>query len=149
LLNGLLVILDERLVEQLTSLRYFCTPPSMRLATISSDWTRFASGNRFGSCLGCFGSSHRALALDQIGRHVGTGQGDGLHRGDMHRHILGRRVVAFELDHDTDTRAMQVARELWRPEAKRLKRRKDMFSPILPIRPLRTSSSVGPKPSWL
>ena len=24
-----------------------------------------------------------------------------------------------------------------------------MFSPILPIRPLRTSSSVGPKPSWL
>ena len=23
-----------------------------------------------------------------------------------------------------------------------------MFSPILPIRPLRTSSSVGPKPSW-
>ncbi|CKS63510.1 Uncharacterised protein [Mycobacterium tuberculosis] len=28
-----------------------------------------------------------------------------------------------------------------------LKRRKLMFSPILPIRPLRTSSSVGPKPS--
>ncbi|MDT4878951.1 hypothetical protein FQZ97_1145890 [compost metagenome] len=31
--------------------------------------------------------------------------------------------------------------------AKCLKRRKLMFSPILPIRPLRTSSSVGPKPS--
>ena len=66
-------------------------------------------------------------------------------RGDVHARRPCRAVRRRPRSRPARrSRAVQVRARACPSPAKRLKRRIDMFSPILPIRPLRTSSTVSP-----
>ena len=104
LLDGLLVVLHEGLVEQRDLLQVLLHRALDHLGDdrrpacpTSAAFVRRRS--RAPSSISSAGTS----ALRQ--RHR-------LHRRDVHRHVLGGDVVAFELDHHADARAVQVAGQL-------------------------------------
>jgi hypothetical protein len=94
--HRLLVVLDERLVEQRDFLEVLLHTAFDALGHDLRRLHRLAGSRGHGRVFGRLGRRDRALALHQFGRHVGAGQGHRLHRRHVHRDVLGSSLVTVE-----------------------------------------------------
>ncbi len=102
LLDGLLVVLHERLVEQ----RDFLQVLLHRAFDHLGDDRRPAC-LRLRQPSAASATAARSLAIRSAGTSADDSD-DRLHGGHVHGHVLGGGFVALELDHHADARAVQV-----------------------------------------
>ena len=112
MLDSLFVVLDERLVEQGDFFKKFLHAAFDALFHNLFRLHGLAGRRCHSGVFRRLGCSNRALAFDQFGRHLIGRQGNRLHCGHMHSHILGRRMVAFEGHQHTNAGAVQIRSDM-------------------------------------